>query len=150
GDNFNYVQCNNNGFGLEIDDNTNTPLAPAMGPMGPMGPSVFCPQRPNAAGVCPPADITIDQALVAPGGDAVFDSKVYSADPNMPKTVTRNDATSWRFFWTAPKAGTGPLTVYVAAVDGNGGIGKAINDQDPYGDDTVSANFFLQEANAPV
>jgi hypothetical protein len=145
GDNFNYVQCNNNGFGLEIDDSSGTPLAPKD-----MKSSIYCPQRPGANGTCPPADFTTDQALVAPGGDAVFDAKVYSADPNQPKLVTRNDALSWRFFWTAPPAGTGPLTVYVAAVDGNGGVGKAINDQDPYGDDTVAANFFLQEANAPV
>ena len=140
GDNFTYVQCNNNGFGLEIDDDTGTPLA---------GPSVFCPQMP-IAGMCPTADFTKDQALVAPDGDAVFDAKVYSADPNMPKLVTRNGATTWSFYWTAPKAGTGPLTVYVSAVDGNGGAGTTANDQDPYDDDTVSANFFLQEAGAPV
>jgi hypothetical protein len=140
GDTFAYVQCNNNGFGLEIDDDTGTPLA---------GTNVFCAAQPTA-GMCPPADFTSDQALVAPDGDAVFDAKVYSADPNMPKLVTRNGADTWRFFWTAPKAGTGPLTVYVTAVDGDGGAGTVANDQDPYGDDTVSASFFLQEAGAPV
>ncbi|HEY2749195.1 MAG TPA: hypothetical protein VGL86_31475 [Polyangia bacterium] len=140
GDTFTYVQCNNNGFGLEIDDDTGAPLA---------GSNVFCPQEPTA-GMCPPADFTKDQALVAPDGDAVFDAKVYSADPNMPKLVTRNGADTWHFFWTAPKAGTGPLTVYVAAVDGNGGAGTVANDQDPYDDDTVAANFFLQEFGAPV
>ncbi len=140
GDTFAYVQCNNNGFGLEIDDDTGTPLA---------GSDVYCAAQPTA-GMCPPADFTRDQALVAPDGDAIFDAKVYSADPNQPKLVTRNGATTWRFFWTAPKAGTGPLTVYVSAVDGNGGAGKVVNDQDPYGDDTVSANFFLQEVGAPV
>jgi hypothetical protein len=139
-DSFSYVQCNNNGFGLEIDDDSGAPLA---------GPSVYCAAQP-AGGVCPKADFTRDQALVAPGGDAVFDAKVYSADPNMPKLVTRNGATGWHFFWTAPKAGTGPLTVYVSAVDGNGGAGTVANDQDPFDDDTVAANFFLQEANAPV
>ena len=40
--------------------------------------------------------------------------------------------------------------MYVAAVDGNGGAGTVANDQDPYNDDTVSANFFLQESGAPV
>jgi hypothetical protein len=140
GDTFTYVQCNNNGFGLEIDDESGAPMA---------GTNVYCPEEPTA-GMCPPADFTIDQALVAPDGDALFDAKVYSADPNQPKLVTRNGATTWRFFWTAPKAGTGPLTVYVSAVDGNGGAGMAANDQDPYGDDTVSANFFLQELGAPV
>jgi MYXO-CTERM domain-containing protein len=139
GDNFTYVQCNNNGFALEIDAG-GLPLA---------GPSVYCAKEP-AAGMCPPADFTADEALVAPDGDAVFDAKVYSADPNMPKLVMRNGADAWRFWWTAPKAGTGPLTVYVAAVDGNGGAGTVANDQDPYDDDTVTASFFLQEAGVPV
>ena len=76
--------------------------------------------------------------MVAPDGDAVFDAKVYSSDPAQPKLVTRNDAARLAASgWTAPKAGTGPLTVYVAAVDGNGGGGDADNDQDPYDDDTV-------------
>jgi hypothetical protein len=139
GDNFTYVQCNNNGFALEIDTSSG-PLA---------GSDVYCAQ-PLKGGACPMPDFTADQSLVAPGGDAVFDAKVYSSDPNMPKLITRNPADSWKFYWTAPKAGTGALTVYVAAVDGNGGAGTIANDQDPYNDDTVAANFFLQEANAPV
>lgn len=139
GDSFTYVQCNNNGFALEIDD--------ADGPLA--GSNVYCAQQPKA-GMCPKPDFTADQALIAPDGDAVFDAKVYSGDPMMPKLITRNGATDWRFFWTAPKAGSGALTVYVSAVDGNGGAGTAVDDQDPYGDDTVSASFFLQEASAPV
>lgn len=139
GDSFAYVQCNNNGFALEIDAG-GVPLA---------GPSLFCARQPTGT-MCPPPDYTVDQALVAPDGDAVFGAKVYSADPSMPKLITRNGATNWRFWWTAPKAGTGALTVYVAAVDGNGGAGTVANDQDPYNDDTVAASFFLQEANVPV
>jgi hypothetical protein len=138
-DTFTYVQCNNNGFALEIDA-AGVPLA---------GPSVYCAAQPSA-GMCPPADYTVDQALVAPDGDTVFDAKVYSSDPAQPKLITRNGARDWHFWWTAPKAGTGPLTVYVAAVDGNGGAGTIANDEDPYDDDTVAANFFLQEANVPV
>ena len=140
GDSFAYVQCNNNGFAVEIDS--------SGGPLG--GSNVYCAQQPKAGGACPMPDFTADQALVAPDGDAVFDAKVYSADPSMPKLVTRNGADAWRFWWTAPKAGTGALTVYIAAVDGNGGAGTIANDQDPYGDDTVAANFFLQEAGAAV
>jgi hypothetical protein len=137
GDTFTYVQCNNNSFALEIDA-AGAPLA---------GPAVFCAQSP-VGGVCPMADVTRDEAVVAPDGDAVFGNRMFSSDPDAPKTVQRNGAASWRFFWTAPKAGTGPLTVYVAAVDGNGGAGTAANDQDPYDDDTVAANFYFQEANA--
>jgi MYXO-CTERM domain-containing protein len=110
---------------------------------------VFCAQMPTA-GMCPMPDYTRDETVVAPDGDTVFGEKIYSSDPNTPKLVTHNDMASWHFFWTAPKAGTGPLTVYVAAVDGNGGAGTAANDQDPYNDDTVAANFFLREANVPV
>src|SRR5262249_50500826 len=139
GDTFAYVQCNNNNFALEIDDTTDTPLA---------GPSVFCAQLPTA-GLCPMPDYTRDATVVAPDGDAIFGEKIYG-DPANPKTVTDNGANAWRFYWTAPKAGTGPLTVYVAAVDGNGGAGTKDNDQDPYNDDTVSASFFLQEVNVPV
>ena len=138
-DTFTYVQCNNNGFALEIDT-SDGPLA---------GSNVYCAQQPKA-GMCPMPDFTADQALVSPDGDAVFDAKVYSADPNQPKLITRNGAADWKFFWTAPKAGTGALTVYISAVDGNGGAGNVNNDQDPYNDDTVAANFFLQEASAPV
>jgi hypothetical protein len=138
GDTFTYVQCNNNGFALEVDDVTDTPLVGS-----------FC-AAPLLGTMCPMPDYTADQTLVAPDGDAIFGEKVYSTDPNMPKAVPKNGANSWTFYWTAPPAGTGPLTVYVAAVDGNGGAGSAANDQDPYGDDTVSASFFLREADVPV
>ena len=139
GDSFSYVQCNNNGYALEIDA-TDGPLA---------GPGVFC-ATPLSKGACPMPDPTVDESQVAPDGDAVFSNRIYSADPATPKLIERNGAVKWHLYWTAPKAGTGPLTVYIAAVDGNGGSGNAGNDQDPFGDDTVQANFFLQEANAPV
>ena len=47
--------------------------------------------------------------------------------------------TSWSFTWTAPPAGTGRVTMHVAAVDGDG------ND-DPFGDDTYTATLRLDEA----
>jgi hypothetical protein len=110
----------------------------------------FCGRAPAAGGACPPADPTSDESLVAPGGDAIFANRVRSPNPDTPKVLLRNGAVRWHLWWTAPKAGTGPVTVYVAAVDGNGGNGTAAVDQDPYGDDTVQANFFLQEAGAAV
>jgi hypothetical protein len=139
GDSFNFVPCNNNGFALEIDA-AGVPLS---------GPGVFCAARP-ASGACPAPTPEADQSVVAPDGDAVFANRARSSDPNRPKLILRNDPRSWDLWWTAPKAGSGPLTIYVAAVDGNGGDGSAANDQDPYGDDTVQANFFIQERNAPV
>ena len=139
GDTYSFVPCNNNGFALEID---------AGGvPLG--GPGTFCAAAP-AGGKCPDPDASSDESFVAPDGDAVFANRPRSSDPNTPKLILRNDPRAWDLWWTAPKAGTGPLTIYVAAVDGNGGAGTAANDQDPYGDDTVQASFFVQELNAPV
>jgi hypothetical protein len=64
------------------------------------------------------------------------------------KIITNNGAIRWRFYFTAPPAGTGPLTINVAAVDGQGGAGTTANDQDPYGDDTVQGTFSIREAGA--
>src|SRR5581483_6049783 len=59
-DNFNYVQCDNNNFGLEIDS--------AAGPL-----TGLCAVAP-VNGVCPPPSPS-DESLVAPGGDAVFGNR---------------------------------------------------------------------------
>ena len=90
-------------------------------------------------GVCPAPDDSSDETLVSPDGDAVFGNRQH--DPANTKIVTRNEPTSWHLWWTAPPAGSGAVTIYVAAVDGNGGNGSADNDQDPSGDDTVQASF---------
>jgi hypothetical protein len=130
-----YVQCNNNNFGMEIDA-AGAPLLKG-----------FCAAAP-VAGACPAPDQTNDEALVAPDGDAIFGNR--QLDANTARLVVRNGPTTWHLWWTAPPAGTGPVTVYVTAVDGNGGDGTAANDQDPYGDDTTQASFFLQEQGASV
>jgi hypothetical protein len=136
-DTFTYQQCNNNNFALEIDSIT-----------GPL--TGFCAQKPSG-GACPNADPFNDEVFVVPqanGGDAVFANRIH--DPTMPKTVRNNGETAWHLWWTAPAAGTGPLTLYVALVDGNGGGGVAADDQDPLGDDTVTAIITIPEAGAPV
>lgn len=130
-----YVQCNNNNFGLEIDA-AGAPLT-----------NGFCAAAP-VKGACPAPDQANDEALVAPDGDAIFGNR--QLDPNTARLELRNGPTTWHLWWTAPPAGSGPVTVYVAAVDGNGGAGMAANDQDPYGDDTAQASFFLQEQGATV
>jgi hypothetical protein len=132
-----YVQCNNNGYALEIDT--------ASGPLG--GPGVYCAVDPNGAS-CPAPDPTADETVVTPAGDAVFGARAH--DAMNPQQVIRNDPTRWHLFWTAPHAGTGPLTVYLAVVDGNGGDGTADDDQDPDGDDTVQASIPLRELGAPL
>jgi hypothetical protein len=135
-DTYPYQQCNSNSFALEIDA-SDGPLA---------GQGVFC-AGPPVAGMCPAASATADEVIVSPDSDAVFGLRQHAA--SQPQVVLRNDPTSWHFWWTAPPAGTGTLTVYVAAVDGNGGDGTVTNDQDPFGDDTVQASFTLREAGAP-
>lgn len=136
---FSYVQCNNNAFALEADTDS--------GPMS--GKSVFCAADPQG-GACPAPDPANDEILVAPDGDAVFANRAHSTASGQSQVVVRNDPTRWHLWWTAPQAGSGPVTLYVAAVDGNGGSGQADNDQDPYGDDTVDAQIFIPEAGNPA
>lgn len=126
-----YRQCNNNAFALEIDHGQK-PLTTG-----------FC-QVPPVAGKCPAPDPSHDETLIAPGGDAVFANRPH--DATTPRVVTRNGARQWSFSWTAPTAGTGSLTLYVAAVDGNGGEGTVAVDQDPIGDDVVEAAVPIAEA----
>ena len=135
-DKYTYVQCNNNSFALEIDDDG-----------GPLAGTPFCAEQPTAAG-CPMPNPAGDEVVVAPDGDAVFANRQHST--TTPKTIPKNDPVSWHLWWTAPQAGTGPVTLYVAAVDGNGGSGTAASDQDPYGDDTVRATIAIQERGAIV
>jgi hypothetical protein len=55
--------------------------------------------------------------------------------------------TSWSFDWTAPAAGAGTITLYLAAIDGNGANSPA--DQvltDPFGDDFFSVAVPFTEA----
>ena len=125
-----YQQCNNNNFALEIDT--------AAGPLA----GTFC-AAPSQAG-CPGANPAGDEVVVAPDGDAVFANNAHSM--SMPYQRVANDPTSWHLWWSAPQAGSGPVTVYVAAVDGNGGSGTVTSDQDPYGDDAVRGVFVAREA----
>ena len=127
-----YVQCNNNNFALEVDDAGGAPLG-----------GLFCARAPDAGGDCASADGS-EESIVAPSGDVVFGNR--PVDPNTTRLELRNGPTSWHLWWTAPRAGSGPVTIYVSAVDGNGGNGTAAIDQDPYGDDVVSAAFVIREA----
>jgi hypothetical protein len=136
---FAYQQCNYNGYGLEIDAPGDIALN-----------SGFCASPPNADGSCP-MPTGLEESLVAPGNDAVFDNLPHSLDPDTPYLELRNDPKIWDLWWTAPRAGTGPLTIYVGAVDGNGGAGIPQLDQDPDGDDVVAATFYIQESGgAPI
>jgi hypothetical protein len=54
-------------------------------------------------------------------------------------------ATKWSFSWTAPARGTGPVTVYLGAVDGNGAGDRETARQDHLGDDVYVARLMLSE-----
>ncbi len=129
-----YVQCNNNNFALEIDA-ASKPLSAG-----------YC-AAPPVGGSCP-SPAPDDEVLVAPGGDAVFGARGH--DPADPSLVLRNDATQWQLWWTAPPTGSGTVTLYASAVDGNGGTGRADLDQDPFGDDAVTTTLTLPEIGAPL
>lgn len=50
--------------------------------------------------------------------------------------------TTWTFSWTAPSAGSGPVTLYFGVVDGNGAeTGPTENLTDPIGDDVFMTSI---------
>jgi hypothetical protein len=87
------------------------------------------------------------------GGFAAED--FYSGGPT---TITsagqKVGVTSWTFSYTAPDAAAGPLSMYLAAVDGNGADSPPTKTlTDPFGDDVFVAKITLQPgglAEAPV
>jgi hypothetical protein len=54
-------------------------------------------------------------------------------------------ANKWSFSWTAPARGTGPVTMYLGAVDGNGAGDRETARQDHLGDDVYVARLTLSE-----
>jgi hypothetical protein len=131
GQSFTFVPCNNNNFALEIDA-ADKPL------------TGFCAAAPSM-GMCPAPAIS-DEVVVMPGGDAIIAARQH--DMTSPQVVLHNGKNFWRFWWTAPPAGTGPVTVYLAAVDGGGGNGTVQLDQDPENDDVVTAAIPIPEKGA--
>jgi hypothetical protein len=113
-------RCDDNGFALEIDDAAGV----TRGKLTPAGPQGEC------GGAAPAVDAE-SQVLVA--GDAVVHSGFH------------HGVDAWSFCWTAPTAGTGPLTVFVSAVDGNGGDGTNDNPADTAGDDVATGAVPLFE-----
>ena len=119
-----YFPCDNNGFAMEIDDSIGRPLgkfAPLLG-NGSCGTGT------------PPGDADV---YVLKDGSAVVASGVHHGQ------------VVWTLCWTAPAAGFGALTAYLAGVDGGGGDGTPDFPQDPYGDDVVAGSVPLLELGAP-
>jgi hypothetical protein len=117
-----YKPCDENGFALEMDDEDGKPV----------GKFVAVTMGACVTGTAPN---DVDIRILTDG-----------------TAVTHNGAhmgmTSWDFCWTAPAAGVGVITAYVAAVDGNGGNGTEAFPNDTTGDDVAAGAVPMPEAGA--
>jgi hypothetical protein len=95
-------------------------------------------------------------SIVDPKGAPVGSMSGFAAEEfysGWPTTIVsggqRVGATSWSFQWIAGEAGAGPVSIFVAAVDGNGADSPP--DQtltDPFGDDVFVGTVSLEEGGA--
>jgi MYXO-CTERM domain-containing protein len=115
-----YRPCDQNGFALELVDAHGTPV----GTLAPFVANACA----AATTMSPDADVRIsnDHASVTHKG-------------------AHMGQTAWDLCWTAPGAGAGVITAYLAAVDGNGGDGTLAFPTDNLGDDVASGAVPLPE-----
>ena len=118
-----YKPCDENGFALEMDDAAGRPLGK------------FVPVVANACANTgtPPTDVDV---RVLKDGTAVT------------HTGAHMGMASWDLCWTAPAAGAGPITAYLAGVDGNGGNGTVAFPNDTTGDDVAAGAVPIAELGA--
>jgi hypothetical protein len=116
-----FTPCNDNGFALEVDDQDGRPVGGFQ--------TVVAGQGCQSA----PAETDDYDVYVAKDGHGV-------ASRGFHHGVGR-----WDLCWTAPGSGTGPVSIYVAAVDGGGGDGTMANPNDNINDDVFSAVLPLGE-----
>jgi MYXO-CTERM domain-containing protein len=118
-----YKPCDENGFALEMDDASGKPLGK------------FVPVSMDACVNTGTAPTDVDVRVLTDG-----------------TAVTHNGAhmgmTAWDLCWTAPAAGAGVITAYLAAVDGNGGNGTEAFPNDTIGDDVAAGTVPMAEAGA--
>jgi len=115
-----YTPCDQNGFALEMDD--------VVG--GAEGKFTAVVNGACATGT-PPTDADV---VVLKDGSAVVHNGAHHGQ------------TKWDFCWTAPGAGTGVITAYLAAVDGNGGTGSEAYYADTINDDVAAGAVPIGEA----
>ena len=107
-----YIRCDDNGFALEIVDEAGAPAGRFT--------------TANSDGGCDgPAPADPDVYVLADGSGVTHSG-------------AHHGRIRWTLCWIAPPAGTGPLTAYVSAVDGNGGDGTPDNPNDMTGDDVFT------------
>jgi hypothetical protein len=91
---------------------------------------------------------TVSLAFVDAAGDPAGEISGYSAEDywaGTPATIASSGRANdelWAFTWTPPAAG--PVTLYVAAVDGDGGGRLDGTGGDPFGDDVLVGSVRLQ------
>lgn len=120
-----YKRCDYNGYAIELDDDRGKPvgkLAPVVG--------TAC-----AGSGTVPSDV---DTYVLKDGTAAMHNGAHMAQ------------THWDLCWTAPAAGVGVITAYIATVDGNGGDGTANFPNDTVGDDVAAGAVPLAESGATV
>lgn len=113
-----FVRCDDNGFAIELDD-----------------------ARGRAAGRLAPA--TRDGCAGTPDADA--DARIFADGSAATHSGVHHGQTSWDLCWTAPAAGAGVITAYVAAVDGNGGSATLEDPSDAAGDDVFAGAVAIPE-----
>lgn len=114
-----FAPCNDNGFALELDDGNGAVSG------------AFSFYAATACTATAPAD---PMTLTLKGGAIVHEEHA--------------GRTAWDLCWTAPVAGTGSVTAYVAVVDGNGGTGTSAFPNDTIGDDVAAGAVPIAESGA--
>ena len=115
-----FTPCDQNGFALEMDD--------ILG--GAEGKFTAVVNGACATGTAP----TDADVVVLADGSAVVHNGAHHGQ------------TKWDLCWTAPGAGTGVITAYLSAVDGNGGNGTDAYYADTINDDVASGAVPIGEA----
>ncbi len=115
-----YRPCDQNGFALELNDAAGRPI-------GVLAPFV------GTACVAPTAMANDADVRILADHSAATHSGIHAGQ------------TAWDLCWTAPGAGGGVITAYVAGVDGNGGDGTLAFPTDIGGDDVASGSVPIPE-----
>jgi hypothetical protein len=112
-----FVPCNDNGFALELDDQNGA----VTGAVNYFSANACTTKQPDD-----PMTVTMMTGSVVQEQHA--------------------GRTAWDLCWTAPAAGTGNVTAFVAVVDGNGGTGTRAFPNDTINDDVAAGAVPIAEA----
>jgi MYXO-CTERM domain-containing protein len=115
-----YRPCDHNGFAIELADSHGKPIGTL---------AQF------AATACVPPTMTVNDA----------DVRILTDRSAATHSGIHNGQIAWDLCWTAPAAGAGVITAYLAAVDGSGGNGTTAFISDSKGDDVASGAVPLPE-----